>query len=180
MGGRRGGGNWDRPEAGRGEVGTHPVLLLPRVSCRAPHSRTHRAQGRERQESGSRRSVTGCPLTWRSIRKAKAAPGGPWLPEERPARPPAPRAPVCLLLGPFLRAWAGVGVGFPTAGAQDRDQTLPAHPGMTAGDRDREGLALLRAAPRCWVRSPRSPTRLREAGLASLGLQITLGAVYGT
>lgn len=91
-----------------------------------------------------------------------------------------PRAPVCLLLGPFLRAWAGVGVGFPTAAAQDRRPGSASPPRVTAGDRDREGLALLRAAPRCWVPSPRGPTRLAEAGLASLGLQVTLGAVYGT
>lgn len=145
---------------GRGWGGDAPCSAPPRVSCRTARSCSHRAQGRERQESGSRWRITRCPLTWRGIRKARAAPGGPWLPEQRPARPPAPRAPVYLLLGPFLRAWAGVGVGFPMAAAQDRGQTLPAYPGVTAGGGDREALSLLRAAPRCWVPSPRSPTRL--------------------
>ena len=71
-------------------------------------------------------------------------------------------------------------VGFPTATAQDRRPGPASPPRVTAGDTDREGLALLRAAPRCWVPSPRSLTRLAEAGLAFLGLQMTLGAVYGT
>lgn len=100
------------------------------------------------------------PLHLERHQKGQGSPGGPWLPEQRPARPPAPRAPVCSLLGPLLRAWAGVSGVPPRLLPRTGARLLPAHPRVTAGGGGQEALALLRAAPRCWAPSPWSPTRL--------------------
>lgn len=119
------------------------------------------------------------PLTWRGIRKAREAPGDPGS-LSRGQQDPQPSGPVCLLLGPLLRAWAGVGWGSPRLLPRTGARTLPAHPRVTAGGGDREALALLRAAPGVGPHPHGVLPGFERQAFASLGLQMTLGAIYGT